>query len=204
MGERVRIATWNLERPRPGSWKKGPAQLEQMNCIEPTAIPPAPQGSLPALVDTSIGRLVVYGTVLPWANEPGDDPDRKAKMWQVHEDEIARQGAQWRLLRDQYPDFPLIVAGDFNQDRDGSHWYGTGRVRSLLTAVLDQAGLRCVTSLDAVDAGLLTGHHLIDHICVSEGLLERFEPVVHCWEPTNSAGVRMSDHPIVAIDLIER
>lgn len=250
-GRRLRVATWNLERPSARSWKKAPAQREQMHAIdadvwaltetrvglepadgyrgldcpphparrpldetwtavwtrwriEPTDLPATPRGSLPALVDTPIGRLVMYGTVLPWHSEPGDEPDRKAKNWEVHAAEVQRQGDEWRRLRELYPDSPLIVAGDFNQDRDGSGWYGTRRVRDLLTEALDGAGLVCVTALDAVAAGLLQNHHLIDHICVSADLLDRFEPTVHCWEPVSDAGVRMSDHPAVAIDLIER
>lgn len=68
----------------------------------------------------------MYGTVLPWANEPAEDGP--VRMWDVHENEIGREGAEWEQLRSHYPSVPLLVAGDFNQDRDGSGWYGSRRV----------------------------------------------------------------------------
>ena len=95
---------------------------------------------------------------------------------------------------------PLIVAGDFNQHRDGSGWYGTSEGRALLTSALDGAGLRCLTEDDIVATGRLTSNHLVDHICATADLADR-SGRVECWEPTNEDGVRMSDHPGVAIRL---
>ena len=76
--------------------------------------------------------MIVYGTVIAWANEKLHDNGESARMWEVHLAEIERQGKEWRRLGDQYPVTPLIVAGDFNQDRDGSGWHGTKRTRWLL------------------------------------------------------------------------
>ena len=70
---------------------------------------------------------MVYGTVLPWANAPG--ADGVVRMWREQLLAIERQGREWCALRTRYPDAPLIVAGDFNQDRDGSGWYGSRQVR---------------------------------------------------------------------------
>lgn len=50
-----------------------------------------------------------------------------------------------------------------------------------------------------VVAGLLDNHHLVDHICVPVPLATT--AAVTCWEITDAAGVRLSDHPTVAIDL---
>jgi hypothetical protein len=46
-------------------------------------------------------------------------------MWQVHVAKIERQSADWRPIREPHPKLPPVVLGDFNQDRDGSGWYGT-------------------------------------------------------------------------------
>lgn len=53
--------------------------------------------------------MIVYGTVLPWANEKGDDG--QAAMWQVHYEQIEQQAEHWRTLRELHPEAPLIVAG---------------------------------------------------------------------------------------------
>jgi len=144
----------------------------------------------------------MYGTVLPWANEPGEDG--RARMWEVHEREVRRQGAEWRTLLASFPELPLVVAGDFNQDRDGSGWYGTARVRGALTEELAAADLRCVTDRDVVADGLLRGTHLVDHVAVSRDWAAQREARVRCWERTDTDGVRLSDHPTVAVDLAPR
>src|SRR5262249_22262005 len=150
---RIRLATWNVERPKPRGWKVPPAQLRRMRAVaadiwvltethlhhapsaahvhalfspphpqrrpEPerwTAIwsrwpltgvddpPPHPRGSVTGMVHTPGGPLLVYGTVLAWANEPHHDAGQPARMWDVHLAEIDRQGAEWIRLRTCYPD----------------------------------------------------------------------------------------------------
>lgn len=245
---RPRIATWNVERPKPRGWKVPPAQRRRMadvaadiwvltethldhqpsqghpySAFSPphperrpeherwtgiwsrwpiTALddpPPHRRGTVTALTETPFGPLLVYGTVIAWANEPHHDDGRAARMWEVHLAEIERQAGEWAELRRRYPDVPLVVAGDFNQDRDGSGWYGTRAGRDLLTAGLAGADMTCVTEMDAVAGGLLEGHHLVDHLCVPKELSGQVE--VRCWEPVEQSGQRLSDHPTVAIDL---
>lgn len=101
-----------------GIWSRFPIRM----LTEPA---PHPRGSVAAQVDLPTGPVIVYGTVIAWANEKLHDNGEAARMWEVHLAEIERQGKECRRLRDQFPFTPLIVAGDFNQDRDGSGWYGT-------------------------------------------------------------------------------
>jgi endonuclease/exonuclease/phosphatase family metal-dependent hydrolase len=167
--------------------------------VSATGIEPDPSGSVSALIERPDGPLLIYGTVLPWANERGQDG--RARMWEVHHREIERQGAEWLELRRRFPDVPLIVAGDFNQDRDGSGWYGTSRGRRLLTDALERASLVCLTAGDVVAEGLLRETHLVDHIAVCQAWRSRQEVAVACWERTDDDGIRLSDHPTVAVDL---
>lgn len=241
---KLRIATWNLERPSARSWKRLPAQRQRMADVaadvwvltetrasvspgdgyhgvhtppHPTRRPDPderwvsiwsrwpltpipevaanPRGSVAARCDTPAGPVLVYGTVLAWANEP--DEHGTVRMWQQHLAEIARQGAEWQLLADTYPDHLLIVAGDYNQDRDGSGWYGTHATRAALTEQLDAARLQLLTATDVVADGLLD-QHLIDHIAI--GSRDDVDADLHCW-PARTDQVRLSDHPTVAIDL---
>jgi endonuclease/exonuclease/phosphatase family metal-dependent hydrolase len=183
-------------RPEPERW----ASIWSRWPITLVAAPaPHPRGSVAGLVATPGGPVLVYGTVLAWANEPRHDDGRSARMWEVHLAEIDRQGAEWAQLRSAYPEIPMVVAGDFNQVRDGSGWYGTRATRDRLTDALSRAGLVCATDLDVVSAGLLEAHHLIDHICVTPDLAK--DATVHCWEARDDAGQRLSDHPTVAVDL---
>jgi endonuclease/exonuclease/phosphatase family metal-dependent hydrolase len=244
----MRIATWNVERPKPNGWKVPPAQLRRMAEVDAdiwvltethvdhqptpdhtysafcpphdarrptderwTAIwskwplhpidDPAPhrRGTVAAIVGAPVGPLLVYGTVISWANEPNFDDGREARMWEAHMAEIARQGGEWARLRAMHPGVPMVVAGDFNQDRDGSGWYGTHAGRSALGTALLDAGLVCVTRFDVVEAGLLESDHLVDHICVTNDLATN--AVVRCWERIDSSGQRLSDHPTVAVDI---
>jgi hypothetical protein len=249
-GSRVRLATWNLERPRPRSTVRTPRQLARIALVSAdvwvltetrvtfvpdpalhavhtpphparrpdtderwvgvwsrwplvdTGLPPDPSGGLSAIVDRPEGAFVLYGTVLPWANEPGDDG--RARMWQVHGRAIERQGEDWLALRGRFPDLPLVVAGDFNQDRDGSGWYGTARVRSLLSDALAAADLTCVTAEDVVATGRLRATHLVDHVAICRRWVEQHDVRMSCWERTADDGSRLSDHPTVAVDLVRR
>lgn len=167
--------------------------------LRPTEVAADPRGSVSAIVDTPVGGIVVYGTVLPWANEKGSDG--KAGMWQVHYQQIERQGDEWKRLRMLYPDLPLVVAGDFNQDRDRSGWYGTRQGRDLLTRTLTAADTDCLTEEDVVAAEKLRDSHLVDHIAASRSWVSGFDVQVSCWEKTDHDGVRLSDHPTVAIDM---
>ena len=169
--------------------------------LRPTGLPPDPRGAVSAVVSTPDGDLIVYGTVLPWANEKGDDGN--ARMWQVHYEAIDQQGEDWRTLRQQYPDAPLVVAGDFNQDRDGSGWYGTHQGRDLLTRALDEAQLICLTDEDVVASGKLRESHLVDHIAICRRWARGSRSEVTCWEQIDDDGTRLSDHPTVAIDLAQ-
>jgi hypothetical protein len=167
--------------------------------LRPTGIPPDPRGAVSAIVDGPAGPIIVFGTVLPWANDRGDDG--RSTAWQEHYSAIETQGRQWRQLIELHPGTPVVVAGDLNQDRDGSGWYGTHRGRDLLTSALDGAGLTCVTAEDVVASGKLRRSHLVDHIAISASWAERAEVALRCWETTDADGVRLSDHPTVAIDV---
>ena len=137
----IRIATWNVERPKPTGWKVPPAQRRRMAEVDadvwvltetilghaPSAdhrhavfSPPHPErrpaherwtaiwsrwplreiscppshrrGTVAAMVEHPSGPILVYGTVIAWANEPFYDDGSPARMWQVHLAEITRQG----------------------------------------------------------------------------------------------------------------
>jgi hypothetical protein len=149
-------------------------------------------------IDAPGGALIVHGVVLPFHGEPSEG-GAKPRQWSEYLAELERQGRDWAYLRKVQPRVPFILAGDLNQSLDGSRWYGTAMTRRALLTRLADAGLRCLTHEDAVLAGRLASHHLVDHVCVSEGV--EMVGAMTCWEPRDAAGTRMSDHAGVAVTL---
>ena len=69
--------------------------------------------SVAALIDTPLGRTVVFGTVVPWHSDRGDPPsDPPARNWQEQYRVTPLLGQAWRHLREAFPDDRLCVAGD--------------------------------------------------------------------------------------------
>ncbi len=164
--------------------------------VEPTGLAPRARGAVSGFVDTPAGRLALFGSVVPYMHDRG--PDGNARAWTEHYAELERLATEWADLAAVGP---MVVAGDLNQDRDGSGWYGTRHGRELLTTAMAAADLTCLTDSDMVAAGQLREHHLIDHVLASGSLVERAD--VACWESVSRDGVRMSDHPgvVVSIDV---
>ena len=116
--------------------------------------------------------------------------------------ELLHQQDQWLQIRKDLPAVPLIIAGDLNQSLDGSRWYGSQPTRHALLQAFGAAGLECLTLEDAVTAGKLKANHLVDHICATSGLAA--EGGIQCWEPYSKQGLRLSDHPGVAAQLVRQ
>jgi hypothetical protein len=131
-----------------------------------------------AVLASPVGALVVCGTVLPWHTDPGPCGDVRA--WSEHHRVIPLQGREWARLMTCYPNASLCVAGDFNTNLGGPHYYGTAQGRTLLRAALEGAGLVCMTETERVPEGKLR-YPPIDHICTSKRLATR-TVVVAAWE----------------------
>ena len=163
----------------------------------------APEIAVCVEIDSPVGPLVVFGTVLPY------HADRVAREgyrgWQSHYESIPMHGADWRKIRGDYPSHCICVAGDFNQSRDerrwdGRLWYGTQKGRTMLTRTLIDCDLACVTEEDFVATGKLTTRSSIDHICIDKQHAASGR-AVGAWEPFDSEGNRLSDHNGVWVDL---
>ena len=182
----------NLDERWTAVWSRWP--IEQLDT-------PAPhrRGTIAARIATPAGPVIVYGTVIAYQHEPMHDDGRPARGWEVHMAEVTRQSAEWQLLRQQHPETPLVVAGDFNQARSGRpRSYGTTATRAAMTDALSRTGLRCLTEVDLVESGAITHRSHVEHICVSDELTA--SPVL-AWDRFDADGVSVSDHPTLAVDL---
>ncbi len=259
----IRIATWNLERPKFNGWKKNPLILEKIREIDAdiwiltetnAAIVPESKrdqlagyvalASLPdtlhslgeysrgencstiwsrygikrsiktfdpdtavcAEIDTPLGLMLVYGTILTYHGDRGTK--NNSKPWVEHDKEIIRHGDDWHQIQGQFQNTPLIVAGDFNQTRDGSRSYCSPEGIDLLDEQMGRNKLTCLTDEDFGASGKLTVsprsktgsyRHNIDHICVTEG---RFEvQQVGAWDHF-TASQDLTDHNGIFVDLV--
>jgi hypothetical protein len=110
------------------------------------------------------GSFIVYGTVLPWIGSTW----RGHQSGEAFQRALALQAQEWLQLRNEFPDEPLIVAGDFNQDLlDRGRYYGSSAGRNALRKALHSAGVTAVTGGAADPVRSTSTHATIDHVGVS-------------------------------------
>lgn len=152
-----------------------------------------------AMLESPVGPLIVYGTVLPWHSDPGPDAMSPAKAWTEQDRVLRLQLAEWARLGERFPGVPLVVAGDLNMNLGGPHYYGTARGRRALREGLAGVGLACATETECVPAGALRHPH-IDHVVVPAAWLPRSR-VLSAWEGTTARGMRLSDHSGLVVEV---
>jgi len=75
-----------------------------------------------ALYATPLGKVLVYGTVMPWSSDrglSGAEPN-----WTEHHRVVSEQVKEWSELRDGHSDAAICVVGDFNMTLGGGYPYG--------------------------------------------------------------------------------
>ncbi|MBE9156352.1 endonuclease/exonuclease/phosphatase family protein [Nodosilinea sp. LEGE 06152] len=154
-------------------------------------------------------QWVVYGTVLPWLgsswrwSKTGQHgPMQPASQGQAFAAALAAQQADWQLLRTTYPKAILTVAGDFNQDLNALHYYGSRRNKQALRQALDSVKLVCLTAgeHDPVHQLIDGQHSNIDHICIASNVEEHFQNSF-AW-PQRLDDLRgLSDHFGIGVEL---
>ena len=158
-------------------------------------------------VSTHIGEVVVYGTIITYHGDKGTDLDNPSPVWHEHYKSIGKHGDDWSKLLGPVP---LIVAGDFNQTRDGSQGtYGTAKGRELLSNELTRNNLVCLTTENLaankklmVDPQKGWARSNIDHICMTNNAFTVLE--VGAWDHfVSESGVvtYLSDHNGVYVDI---
>jgi hypothetical protein len=152
-------------------------------------------------------QWVVYGTVLPWLDSSWmvkagqHEPTHPASQGQAFAAALAAQQADWQQLRATYPQAILAVAGDFNQDLNVLHYYGSRRNKQALRQALDSVKLTCFTAgeNDPVHQLIDSQHSNIDHICIASNVAEHFQNSF-AW-PQRLDDLRgLSDHFGVGVD----
>lgn len=164
-----------------------------------------------ALIETPFDKIIIYGTIIPYHNAGNDIRYGKLayKMWQMHKEDIARQGKDWQRIMSKHNDIPFFVIGDYNQTRDNlPRGYGTKEAREILSQQLDNNDLTCVTGIDFASTNQLNEdpkkkrvRRNIDHISVSKKWLNNLKRYkINAWDNFTEDGYFMSDHNGVLIE----
>lgn len=179
-------------------WSKYPI-IEQLPTYDPST-------AICAAIDTPLGQIMVYGTIIPYRDYKGIKGDSPA--WHEHYQAISDHGDDWNsLFQRTMGKFPLFVAGDFNQTRDNSsRTYGTRLGRDMLSEELERNNMTCLTTENFGDTGKLKvdpvkgwARNSIDHICMT---MTAFSVVnVGAWDHFTESGEYMSDHNGVYVDV---
>lgn len=102
------------------------------------------------IIKSPFGNISIFGTIIPY-HQAGVSGVRYGnlnyKTWEYHEKDLYAQSENWKKLIETEK-LPLFVIGDFNQSRFNNQGYGTPKVRQILTNLLAQLDLKCVTELD--------------------------------------------------------
>ena len=162
------------------------------------------QRTVCGIVESPFGKIILYGTIVPY-HMAGVSGVRYGnlnyKTWEYHEKDLYAQSENWLELRKSNENLPLIVAGDFNQTRFNGIGYGTKKIRKVLTQILKELEMNCVTEIDfsknylTEDPRKGKTRSNIDHICVSNSLINSLKSYnAGAWNHFTENGQFMSDH----------
>ncbi len=159
-----------------------------------------------AQFETPLGEMLIYGTIIAYRDFRVKND---SKPWEEHYKSIKWHGEDWRKIDNWWSDIPLIVAGDFNQTRDGSNRYSSPQGIELLNSELEKSNLQCITEENFGKSGKLSidpvkgyARSNIDHICISKGFFSDIE--VGVWNHFTEDSKYTSDHNGVYIDLLKK
>jgi hypothetical protein len=147
-------------------------------------------------VESPFGPILVYGTVIPYADDKGEDGN--SKRWEEHRKSLLLHHQDWLRIRREYLDRLFCIAGDINLSLDGSGWYENARSIEILNNALEDLEMVCVTK-DNYQKTKGLSRSTIDHIFLPKSLSDR--AMVEVWEGTDPRGEKMSDHNGILVDL---
>ena len=95
----------------------------------------------------------------------------------------------------------VCVAGDFNVNLGGPHYYGRVDDKHAVRKLLADHDLMALTAFEMTGPVQQAGFGLIDHIAVSPALFRLAQPA-QVWQRENKEGEKMSDHCGVAVEFL--
>ena len=150
------------------------------------------------LTDTT--DVLVYGTVLPWLGSTWRT--YPAKDGEAFLASLATQESDLRSFATQHSNAIVCYGGDFNQDLNNKHYYGSARTKDALDTTLKHLGLTCRTCdpTDPVTKRTSGEHANIDHICLSK----KIAGDANAWPDNHSMLKGLSDHFGIAVTILSQ
>lgn len=150
-------------------------------------------------LQTPVGPVVVYGTILPYRNAGLHEGRR---VWELHRLSLEQQIQDWENIRRTRPDDHLLVAGDFNMTMEPSNAYVDRPSRQRLLQACDHLDLQSLTTYDTRAA---LGRSNIDHVLASRCLqMVVTAEFAHPATSVNAQTRKLSDHNAVAVTVAKR
>lgn len=150
-------------------------------------------------VQSALGPVVVYGTVMPWCGDKGRMGERAdASGWSEFYRVVPNQIEQWRKLIAENPDAALCVAGDYNVDLATGSYYGSREAISIVQKGMNACDMFCATAPERLPLSILT-HPPIDHIALPNRWADCTR-VVGAWEG-RIGQPRLSDHSGLVVEI---
>lgn len=155
-----------------------------------------------ALLDTSQGQMLVYGTVWPWHSDKGEHPgDQTLANWARQAPVIAQQAAEWSQLKMEWPDAALCVAGDLNMTFGGPGSYASKAGRVEAEMAMRSHDLICTTAWSRLPEGVLD-RGPIDHVLLPRPIADRTR-IVEVWPGHPRKPDRLSDHSGLIVEIAQ-
>lgn len=141
-----------------------------------------------AEVDTPIGLMLIYGTILTYANDKG--ANNKSKKWEEHRKAIVDHSADWKKIATAFPSHSMCIAGDLNISFSDNYYFSEPNRQDLL-------GIFKALNMVNLTADVKQN---IDHIVVSQSLIGAGATSTTTWNEDK----KLSDHIGICVEITPR
>lgn len=162
---------------------------QDVDCVGSPDLPPGRFAS--GVTEIDGWRIRIVGVCIPWSSAHVSTGQKNRKRWEDHERYLI--GLQ-RVFR-RFRDIPTIVLGDFNQRiHPTQRNNATRKCRELLNETFKDYEFATIESTCEAGKGV------IDHVAFSAASCMQCSQVSVLPRKT-SGGIRLSDHPTVAVKM---
>lgn len=154
-----------------------------------------PTEAVCVLLNSQIGKILLYASIIPYHGYRGKDGN--SPFWSEHRQAIEWHKSDWTKLAKETEMDHMLVAGDYNQHRDGVGKYGSKAIRNQLSEAFSDANLTCITEQDFKATGL--SRRSVDHVALSQKLASQILDV-KAFEGKDQQGT-LSDHNGITVEI---
>ena len=145
------------------------------------------------------GGILIFACVLPWLN--GNWRGIPTKGGAAFSSALQEFREVWKKLKKDFPSDTLIFGGDFNQNLNDRHYYGSANQKAMLEGFLKEEDMIALTGYENDPVSRDSHPHAcIDHICIPKD--SPFTLVSsERWPNTPKPDKTFSDHFATTVNL---